>query len=208
MMARFWEVGRQPSRNEAFTIAVRNGSSTSIVSFSMKVMMGSSVHDLVGEDIIVRRTSSSEQTSNSVSDELAVWRRRRTIHRAITDDLHLVAKESTEVFCSVLRRRWCTLVVFAPQQLRQRLPQLTAVGMLLLYPLRPVIIVLNDCELVVLVTGGCEESRPISVTFGSPVTPFRFATFATHGSTFNVEPWRLWTDATGHFLISPESKIR
>jgi len=32
--------------------------------------MGSRVHDLVGDDMMARRTSSSDQTSSSVSDEL------------------------------------------------------------------------------------------------------------------------------------------
>ena len=39
-------------------------------SFTRKVGIGSSVHDLVGDDMMARRTSSSGQTSSSVSVEL------------------------------------------------------------------------------------------------------------------------------------------
>ena len=70
MMAVFCESGRQPSRSEAFTIAVTYVRSTSSESFKRKVGMGSCVHDLVGDDMIARRTSSSEQTRSSVSVEL------------------------------------------------------------------------------------------------------------------------------------------
>ena len=62
-MAVFCETGRQPSRSEAFTIAVTYVSSTSSESFRRKVGMGYSVHDLVGDDMMARCTSSSEQVT-------------------------------------------------------------------------------------------------------------------------------------------------
>ena len=49
-MASFCVAGRWPSRSNALTIAVRNGSSTSIDSFSKKAEMGSNMQDFVGDD--------------------------------------------------------------------------------------------------------------------------------------------------------------
>ena len=72
MIACFCDAGKQPSRNEALTIAVTYGSSGSNVSFSRNVGIGSSVQDFVGDAMMVRRTSSSEQTINSVIDDLTV----------------------------------------------------------------------------------------------------------------------------------------
>jgi len=60
-MAVFSEAGRQTSRGEAFTIAVMYVRNTSSESFRRKVGMRSSVHDLVGDDMIARRTSSLEK---------------------------------------------------------------------------------------------------------------------------------------------------
>ena len=75
--------GSRPSRGEALIIAVTYGSSTSTISFSRNVGMGSSAHDFVGDAVINRRTSSSlhrrsvdSSTSavelNTVSGSLAV----------------------------------------------------------------------------------------------------------------------------------------
>ena len=47
--------GSRPSRREVLTIAVRFGSSTSTISFSRNVGMGSSAQDLVGDCMISRR---------------------------------------------------------------------------------------------------------------------------------------------------------
>ena len=61
----------QPLRSEAFTIVVTYVKSTSSESFRIReVGIGSRKHDLVGDDMMARRTSSSEQTSSSVSVEL------------------------------------------------------------------------------------------------------------------------------------------
>ena len=57
MIAIFWDAGRQPSRSDVLTIAVKYGRRTSTDSFSKSVGMGWSVHDF---DMTVRRTLASE----------------------------------------------------------------------------------------------------------------------------------------------------
>jgi len=71
MMAVFCDAGRQPSRSYVLTIAVKYGRRTSTDSFSKSVGMESSVHDFVGDDMMTRRTSASEQTRKSLNVELA-----------------------------------------------------------------------------------------------------------------------------------------
>ena len=68
-MAHFCETGREPSHREAFIIAVMNGSSTSIDSFSKNVGTGSRVQDFVGDDSRTRRTTSSLQICSSDNDD-------------------------------------------------------------------------------------------------------------------------------------------
>ena len=138
----WWEAGRQPSRNEAFNIAVRNGEAVrrSLPSvwksgWDPTYTIGGWRHDH-SSYVVFRADQQLRQWRVSDQYESTRWRRRRTVRCAIADELHLVVKESTEVVCSVSRRRWSTLVVVTPEQLRQRLPQITAAGMLLRYQLR------------------------------------------------------------------------
>ena len=59
--------------SDTFTVAVIYGRRMCNDSFSRYVGTGSSMYDLVGDDIMMRWTSSSLQTSNSVRD-VDAWR--------------------------------------------------------------------------------------------------------------------------------------
>jgi len=67
LMAVFWNADRQPSRRDLLTVKER--SRTSADSYSRSVGKGSNVYDLV----MTRRTSSSEQTGKSFSEEMTDW---------------------------------------------------------------------------------------------------------------------------------------
>jgi len=65
----FWDSGSRPWLNDAFTKHMTYGSSRSINSRSRNVGTGSNEHDLTADDMMMRRTSVSEQRRKDGSDD-------------------------------------------------------------------------------------------------------------------------------------------
>ena len=129
-MACFCVAGRWPSRIDALIIAVRYGRSTSTISFSRKVGMGSSVQDFVGDDKIAGGlTSSSVHAFSSVSSAVVDRGGKgagggQLVFRVLANSLHLVAEELNELIDAVRLRCRRTVQLLVPSKyLRQRLPE-------------------------------------------------------------------------------------
>jgi len=72
------------------------------------------IRDFVGDNVISRRTSSSDQTSSSVRDESTVRDDAGDGHAVrctFTHEFHLVVKELAEVVCDKSHRSRCVVVV-------------------------------------------------------------------------------------------------
>ena len=71
-IACFCDAGSRPCISDVLTSVVRNGSSRSTDSRTRNVGTGSSMHDLTGDCIMMRRTSVCVQGLNDASDDDAV----------------------------------------------------------------------------------------------------------------------------------------
>jgi len=70
-VAVFWDAGRYPARSDALTIVIKYGRRISTNSLSISVGTRSSKHNFVGDDMMMRRTSSLEHMSKLLKEELA-----------------------------------------------------------------------------------------------------------------------------------------
>ena len=71
-IACFCDAGSRPYMSDVLTSVVRNGSSRSTDSRTRNIGTGSSMHDLTGDCIMMRRTSVCLQDLNDASDDDAV----------------------------------------------------------------------------------------------------------------------------------------